>query len=98
MTIQIDTAGYIVLVAALILVAAFVIAVFYGVRYGSQSQAAIAWVEKVGITVQLLGISLACSATTMPVPPLIIFLVVGICLFFFGRYIKQEAVNTKPER
>lgn len=95
MNVDIEAAGYIVLTAALFFLAALSVAVFFGLKHGSRSKVANAWVANTGTATQFLGVALACSSTTMPLPPLLIYLVFGIGLFFVGRYVKREARSTK---
>nr|WP_192963315.1 hypothetical protein [Pseudomonas fluorescens]CEK42118.1 hypothetical protein PQBR57_0165 [Pseudomonas fluorescens SBW25] len=94
MSVHIDVAGYIVMFAALWFATIFGLAVIFVLKYGSKSKVGQAWSARVGIACQILGMALACSSTTMPLPPLLIFMIFGIALFCVGRFVKQEARKT----
>lgn len=98
MNIHVDVAGYIVLVAALFFAVVLAMTVCFGMKHGSRSKIGNAWAANAGVATQILGVALACSSTTMPLPPLLIYLACGVGLFFIGRYVKREAHTGKVRR
>lgn len=98
MNVHIDLAGYIVMLTALVALAAFCLAVFFGIKDGSRSKNGVLWVANTGRAFQLLGLSLACSATTMPIPPLVFFMFFGMVAFFAGGYLRRDALSIQGEK
>lgn len=93
MNTHIDVAGYIVLLTALIALTSFCVALFYRLRDGTKSKKSNHWAAKTGQAIQFFGLSIACSSSTMPFPPLAIFLAFGIGIFFVGRYVKHVSCS-----
>lgn len=90
---NIDPTGYIVLFAALFLVVVMGLSISVAIKHGRRSDIANKWMVNTGIAIQLLGVALACSATTMPALPLVLFLAVGVYFFIMGSSLKRVANN-----
>ncbi|WP_139302272.1 hypothetical protein [Pseudomonas syringae] len=86
--VNIDAAGYIVISAALFFMVVMSVAILLSIYHGKRSEIAIRWTGNVGLSSQILGLALACSSTTMPIYPLLIYLTIGIYFFALGRSLR----------
>lgn len=86
-----DAAGYIVLFCGTLMMCTLFISIAMDIRFGLKSRQSHTWHLNTLRTYQILGVALVGSATTMPVPPMIVFVCAGIGCFMLGFYGKRKA-------
>ncbi|APQ06982.1 MULTISPECIES: hypothetical protein [Pseudomonas] len=95
--VKIDAAGYIVIASGLFFIVVMTVSILLSIYHGKRSEIAIKWAGNAGLSAQILGLALACSSTTMPTTPLLIYLTIGIYFFALGRSMRLlEKMRRKP--